>query len=259
MNWFKDQDNQRLLLLGAALGLLVSGTVLAFMDQIAAASTVYAVTCMVLIFFFLSRFKRFKGFGIEAELWEQQMEQAEKLRHTLRFLSETFGEMMYMQFGPGSRWAGIPDKVKIDFIEKMDRHLQDTGLTQDEIDQKKNPWHKCVMRDLVEPIAERFKDSLQEKLNERIQALNALGTITSENRGEQTRLLEERNSISKPISEMNDLIWRDDWPSVPSLLRKAIDSSSWLTTGERETLYEDYREQFIDIDHYVNHRALRRP
>ncbi len=211
MDWFKVQDNQRLLLLGAALGLLVSGTVLAFMDQIAAASTVYAVCCMVLIFFFLSRFKRFKGFGIEAELWEQQMEQAAKLRDTLRFLSETFGEMMYMQFGPGSRWDGIPENVKLDFIEKMDRHLQDTGLTQDEIDQKKNPWHKCVMRDLANPVAQRIMDSLQGKVNERNEALSALGTITSEKRGEQARLLEERNSISEAISAMKDLIWRDDW------------------------------------------------
>ena len=258
MDWFRDSDNQRLLLLSAALGLILSGTILAFRDQVAAAGAVYAATFMVLIFFFLSRFKRFKGFGIEAELWEQEMEQAEKLKTSLRFLSETFGEMLYMQFGPGSRWGGIPQEAKLEFIEKMDRHLLDAGLTRDEINEKKSPWHKCVMRDLANPIAKNFGDILREKEKKRSGDISALGTIADDNSEEHLRLVEERKSINDSIERMNDLIWRDDWESVPSVLRDTIDESLWITEIERQALYSDCKEEFLDIDHYGAHQEPRR-
>ena len=39
---------------------------------------VFGVAIFCLIFFLLARFKRFKGLGIEAELWEDKQEEAER-------------------------------------------------------------------------------------------------------------------------------------------------------------------------------------
>ena len=61
------------LALGTLSALLFAlGAYLAFNEKVAASTATYGAAVICLIFTFLSRFKRFKGFGIEAELWEQK-------------------------------------------------------------------------------------------------------------------------------------------------------------------------------------------
>ena len=67
------------------------------------------------------------------------------------------------------------------------------------------------------------------------------------------------NSLGRFPSELNDMIWQDDYESVPRLLRETINGTPWLTVEERQTAYADCAEEFRDIDQYALHRTVRRP
>ncbi len=260
LNWLQNQDNQRALLWMAAMVLFICGVTLSFKDQVGAATVTYAASVIVLIFFFLARFKRFKGLGVEAELWEVEMEQAAEVRRALQDISVQMAEFTYWQLGPGSRWANIPLEKKLSLIEQLERSLTDAGLERDAIERMKWPWHKCLMRDQADPIAVRLRDAINEKIKGVKNEMAALGSpVPAESLGEHARLVEKQRTMSETISGLNDLVWRDKWESVPGLLREAIDNNSWLAPDERQTIYHDCREQFADIDYYVRERKLRRP
>ena len=61
-------------LFGCACVLFVAGIGLGFTGEPGSAGVTLAAGVFCLIFAFLSQFKRFKGLGIEAELWEQKQE-----------------------------------------------------------------------------------------------------------------------------------------------------------------------------------------
>ncbi len=260
LNWLRNQDNQRALLWIAAIALFICGVTLSFKDQVGAATVTYAAGIVVLIFSFLARFKRFKGLGVEAELWEAEMEQAAEVRRALQDLSVQMAEFTYWQLGPGSRFASIPLEKMLSLIEQLERSLTDAGLERDAIERMKWPWHKCMMRDQADPIAVRLRDLISDKIEDVRKEMAALGSpVPAERLSDHSALAEKMRAMSDTTEGLNDLVWRDQWDQVPGSLREAIDSSLWLALGERQTIYDDCREQFADIDYYVRERKLRRP
>ena len=117
------------------------------------AAVVTAPLCILLcVFLQLSRFKRFKGLGIEAELWENEMEEAAELRRASKDLSERVGESVYWNLGEGSRMSYKGTEKLFGLIERTDQNLKAAGIDRNKIEELKRPWHKCVMRDLANPI-----------------------------------------------------------------------------------------------------------
>jgi hypothetical protein len=76
--------SMKIVLSGLAVLMLAGGFVLAAFGNTASAGITYGAAVFCLIFAFLSRFKRFKGLGIEAELWEQKQEEAAALIDRLK-------------------------------------------------------------------------------------------------------------------------------------------------------------------------------
>jgi sugar-specific transcriptional regulator TrmB len=64
----------RITILLAALLLFAAGVALAYLGETGGASATYAAAVVCLIFVFLPQFKKFKGFGVEAELKEYRAE-----------------------------------------------------------------------------------------------------------------------------------------------------------------------------------------
>jgi len=75
------------LILAIAVSLFCVGSWLAINDQTASATLMLAAAVLCLIFVYLARFKRFKGLGIEAELWEDKQREAEQLIERLKPLA----------------------------------------------------------------------------------------------------------------------------------------------------------------------------
>ncbi len=117
-----------------------------------------------------------------------------------------------------------------------------------------------MMRDQADPIAVRLRDLINEKIKDVRNEMAALGSpVPAERLSEHSTLAEKMRAMSDATEGLNGLVWRDRWDHVPGWLREAIDSSPWLASDERQTIYDDCREQFADIDYYVRERKLRRP
>lgn len=65
--------------------------------------------------------------------------------------------------------------------------------------------------------------------------------------------------MGQAIPQLEVLIWRDDYANVPRLLREFIDQISWLSPEDRQAIYQDFAEEFLDIDQYARERTIRRP
>ena len=68
-----------------AIFLLGAGIRLAFLDRGAATITVFlGIGFLFVVLLFLAKFKRFKGFGFEAKMWEEKQEEASSLVDSLK-------------------------------------------------------------------------------------------------------------------------------------------------------------------------------
>ena len=55
-----------------AVALLSAGIFLAISDRVAAATLLLGIGFLFVVLLLLAKFKRFKGFGFEAEMWEEK-------------------------------------------------------------------------------------------------------------------------------------------------------------------------------------------
>ncbi len=247
-------------LLLTVVGLAVRTVWLGAIDKTEAAGITAALCVGLCIFVFLYRFKRFKGLGFEGELWEQEMEKAAELRRALQDLSERVGEIVYWDLGEGSRWGHSDTNKIFGIIERTDQNMVAVGIDRLKIEEMKRPWHKCIMRDLANPITERLSTVVMKKAEDIVAEIAALGDpLPADRIPEHTVLIEKQQAMYETPKKLDDVIWHDDYENVPRLLRQAIDDNPWLTADERETIYLDCAEEFRDIDQYARDRTVRRP
>ena len=250
----------RIGLLICVAGMAVGTVWLSSIDKTGGASVTAALSFGLCIFLFLTRFKRFKGLGFEGELWEREMEKAAEIRLALKDLSERVGEYVFWQLGPGARWGGGNAEKIFGIMERTHRNLESVGIDRQRIEELKRPWHKCIMRDLADPIVVRVREIIGEKTEALNAEIAALGSpLPAEMIPQQTVILEKRQVMSEVVPQLNDQIWSDAYENVPRLLRKAIDENSWLTAEDRQAVYRDCAEEFQDIDQYARDRTVRRP
>ena len=244
----------------AVLGMAGSTVWLGAIDKTGAAGITATLCVGLCVFVFLDRFKRFKGLGFEGELWEQEMEEAAELKRGLKDLSERVGENVFWQLGPGARWGGIGTENSFNIIERTHQNLEAVGIDRQKIEELKRPWHKCIMRDLANPITERVGKIIEELTKALDVEIAALGTPMPAGKMPQlTAINEKRQAMSEVVPQLNDLIWRDDYENVPRLLREAIDANSWLANEDQQAVYRDCADEFRDIDQYARDRTVRRP
>jgi len=214
----------RIGLLLAMLGLAGSTVWLGAIGRTGAAGITAPLCFGLCVFMFLSRFKRFKGLGFEGDLWENEMEEAAELRRALKDLSERVGEGVYWNLGEGSRMGRVGTDKLFGIIEHTDRNLKAAGIDRHKVEELKRPWHKCVMRDLANPITERVSSVARSKAKEVEAEMAALGSPLAAGRMPEVIALNEKQ---RPMMEFpkqsNKVIWRDDYENVPRQLRQTID------------------------------------
>jgi hypothetical protein len=231
-----------------------------------AAATMATLTVIFGAFAFLTRFKRFKGLGFEGELWEQEMEQAAQLRRNLEGLAEHLGETVVWQTAPRRRSQYGHFQQKLATIERTTRILSDIGVTPQRIEEIKRPWHKSIKFDLARPIVRSLTSknvANSKQVHDAIAAERERRLAGSVDNGKKSRkeleLETQLDIMEQAKRRQDDLIWRDDYDDVPRLLAEFIDQSRWLTPEDRQAVYRDRAEEFLDINQYGRHQTIRRP
>jgi hypothetical protein len=103
---------------GAAL-LLVIGIYLVATDKPAQSSAALGFAFLYVVLLLLAKFKRFKGFGFEAEMWEQKQEEAAAIIENLKEAS--------------TRISNVKDKIRENIRSRPDHPGHITAETVQEI------------------------------------------------------------------------------------------------------------------------------
>jgi hypothetical protein len=77
-----------------AILLLSVGIHLAISDKVAAFTSILSFAFLFVVLLLLAKFKRIKGFGFEAEMWEEKQEEAAVLVERLTLLSTTVSQQV---------------------------------------------------------------------------------------------------------------------------------------------------------------------
>ena len=109
------------------------GSFLAFDNKPSVAATAYAFSAFSSVLFLLARFKKFKAFGIEAELWDDKQTEAEKLVEEMKSsLAITSSYVLNLGVKAGRWSSGVPRAELIKYLNKNTQIMQDAGIVEDE-------------------------------------------------------------------------------------------------------------------------------
>jgi hypothetical protein len=252
---------------GAAVAaglLLICGTILAFRGLEAGATATYAAAILMLIFVFLSRFKKFKGFGIEAELWEEKQEEAAMLIDRLKRLSAATAEpVIAMTARMGRLDSHFSRREHSDVLSRLEGALREAGVDAEDIEHMKSDWYNYNTFDLTLPISKTLIAAMDERKKE----LHQESTKPTEPGGgakkmgqrEAHELTTALESAKTELRAMFAGIVRGEKAEVPRKLTDWFERLPAFSDAERQELRDRLKEQMDDLAFYIQHRTFRRP
>lgn len=120
----------------AACVLLLVGIGLAFSDRAASAGAAWATGFLLVVLLLISKFKRFKGFGFEAEMWEQKQAEAAALIDQLQSLSKVISKQMASVAARTGLWDSALSLSELaTFLEDLQRLLSEVKIPPHEAEE----------------------------------------------------------------------------------------------------------------------------
>jgi hypothetical protein len=250
----------RLTIFITALVLFASGIGFGFLDKVSASVATYAAAVLGLVFVFLPEFKKFKGLGIEAELLDRKIEEADKLIAQLRDITVPIAEMLLSATARmGRLGSAMPRHQKHDLLQRIERELRKCGVSDAQLEQAKMDWHRYNIFDLSGPVFESIIRALEPHLKEQESKLRSFPQpISPDRKNEYEQLIEERNIVLREKQTLRDLQQLKNQSKMAVSISSCIRESQVLSHEEKKNLLESLKEQFKDIEHYVKHKDFRR-
>lgn len=228
MNWIKTNWERGLLYLASLLFLVFSVKFLVSSD-ITGATATFVMFFLCLIYANVSRFKRFKGFGVEAELWEDKQKEAASLIDRLTSIVQVYtreivlARVMAGRFSGGAEW---PNRWAL-YEELVDQH--DTlGQTIDFLPLKEKVYRVMVF-DAVQYLSEDIRTAIRSaylKARERLSAES--GNPTEDPAG----LARRRTALKKIDVEMPDLFEISEEKNVARYVLDLVDHATEILQAE---------------------------
>jgi len=243
-----------------ALILFGSGIYLSYLEKTAGATVTYTAAVLCLVFTFLQEFKKFKGFGVEAELLEKKIEEADKILRQLRDLIKPISELLFTMVARGGRWdSAIPRKDSYRLMMQFEKELRDIGVSEEDISDSQKEWHQFILLDLCRPIIETIHNYLVEKGKEQQASIQAFKQpITSEDQPAHKQAGEEAHRISQEQEKIRAIYGLDDRHSAHDEIIGYIDSCYLIKAPERERILTECQEQLKDLKYYIEKHKFRR-
>jgi hypothetical protein len=230
----------------AASALFVVGVVLAFTDRAASAGAAWGLGFLLMILLLLSKFKRFKGFGFEAELWEEKQAEAAVLVDQLKGLSKVISKQIASMAARMGLWDSALSLAQLaDCLEDLQGQLAAIG------------------------ISDREREEALQSLYQRIEGayrFAARGMVSDAFNLEREALAKARDSgdleKSRPAAAMNSKLNEEGgtFTTLPTISISALEQfvrRSEIIKAKPEIL-EALAEIDRDIEHFKRHRSFRR-
>lgn len=251
----------RLLLLFVAIALLAGGGFLSYLDSRAeTAGLTYAAAIFAMIFAFLSRFKRFKGLGIEAEMWEEKMEQASELVKQLEKLSVATALPIFSIIPRLGRMdSSIPRRERHQIMERLEAVLKEAKIPKQQIEELKRTYHASNMQDQAVQVYEAANQMIMAKQSELSdESLSLKKPWSNEDEAKYKHLQTDKYVLGESGRSLSFIPGHANWEEIPELLEDAIRSLPVFTEAEKLQFLAENSESFEDIRHYAREKKFRR-
>ena len=255
-----DSDGfMRISLFICAYVLFAAGIVLGFMTGAGPATATFAAGVFCLIFAFLSRFKRFKGLGIEAELWEQKQEEAAQLVETLRSLSVVASEQLInLSARMGRLGTPITHKELFDLVDRLEKVLSEVNVPADQREKMKADFYRFTAIDMAIPISTKINDAIQRKVAEQQKVMESFGPVIKDLDG-HAQAAERWRNIGTQKVDWDRLCLLPPDVAMHDALEHTITEADCLTEEERAELRVEIADEMADLREWLTTRRLRRP
>ncbi|EGM78774.1 hypothetical protein Rhein_1115 [Rheinheimera sp. A13L] len=243
-----------------AICLFCCGAYFSLIDQVAAATATYGAAILALIFAFLTEFKTFKGLGIEAELLDRKIEEADDLISRLRGITIPIAEMLLSSTARMGRLGTImPRRQRYGLLNQIERELQKCGVSLEQLEAAKVDWHFFNTFDLATPIFQQLIKVLKNRQSEHQEKFKGFGTITPDKYEAHEALCKRNGEIHKEIEFIKDMWQQRDQTKMVESVKNFIVSSTVLLDSDRAELSGALKEELLDLEHYIQSKQFRRP
>jgi hypothetical protein len=136
---------------------------LLYNDQIASGSAIFGIGFLSFLYSNLARFKKFKGLGFEAELWEDKQKEAASLIDQLKGIVSAYTREIVMGNVMRGRWGGGRDRWvdRWSLFEELTR--KHTELGQDiDFSQLKHDVDSVFIFDICSPLASSVRQAIDK-------------------------------------------------------------------------------------------------
>ncbi len=242
-----------------AVGLVLSGVRLSFLDLTGSAVATYGAALGCLIFVFLPQFKKFRALGVEAELLGKRIEEATVLISQLRGLVQPIAELLFSMVARGGRIGSrLSNRDSYRIIEKFKTELRSLGLTEQKITEAQRDWHHFNMIDLTSPIYKDIRAVLLKKQEAQAKVLSGLGTVSSVNQQRYTAEVEKSRDMSNEQQRLLGIFNLPDLRQANQYIQNLVKESKILLDSEKADVLERNKERFEDLEYYAKHMKFRR-
>ncbi len=213
-----------------------------------------------LIFFFLTQFKKFKGFGIEAESWEREMEDAKRITTNLRNLSQLVAEPSMMVLMRTGRWgSGTSRREAHDLVSRFKELLIATEAPKEDIERAVSDYFRYTLFDMVNQLRKPLKNMLDKKINPFNEAVRKFGNPVTDLAGHSAACEASREASKKAERVLESLTMESISVDGFSGVLDALRDCDLLSDTEIDNFLETHKDVVADIRFLEEHKKLRRP
>ncbi len=246
-----------------AAGTLAAGVWFIYLDKVTGGSIVCVLGLMLFVFAFLSRFKRFKGLGIEAELWEEKQEEADKLIKKLQALSVIVCRPV-MQIGSrvGRLSGHLSRRERHALYEELRGLLEQSGVVELDVAKALEEHHRFTVWELLRSAHAKAGQVLRPGEQSLQQQVSAFGSsIAAEQHAAYSAAISLRNEASNYLGSLRTMVETisvANYAASLDRMERWIDSKPDLEVWRHVKLASSLQEEMEDLRYYIEKRTHRR-
>jgi hypothetical protein len=247
-----DMENfVRFVVIMFAVALFVVSAFLYFQHTTAPATSAMGFVFLLTVVLTISNYKRIKGFGFEAEMWDDKQKQAARLIDRLELLSKATSQQLALITSKLGLWSsGLSNPETASLFERLREILETTGTSDAE--------RKNILAPLSWRIALNYAEAARQMVTSEVRKqLDAI---------QKTPIAAETNPATRNerIHALDETLRRLNQMSVPDMAnRRTIQPLQELVSGtptlaDKGTLVNDLNEIANDISYFEANGRLRR-
>ncbi|WP_422369079.1 hypothetical protein [Pelagibius sp.] len=252
----------RIALLIIATSLFGAGVNLGYRDLVGAQLACFSAGALVLLFTFLSQFKRFKGpFKIEGEMWEREMEEAQEIAEKFRNLAIVVAKPLIASGVRMGRMSSHLSRREVDeMVTEVRTILEKSGSPPEDIEAALRDYRRFTAFDMVRTARVEVKKVLDAKVQEKRAVVDAFrGVIPADQNEAYNAAANEVRVAQQSASQVLDAFSIDHADSYLETIRVRVNACDLLEEEEKQSLLASFQDTLDDLVYFQETGKIRRP